>query len=332
MIQKIFSHAKLVFQCLYQDCVGASQSQQLIDCAKMSKYSNQAFNPDIDINKDLEPPITSAQFIGSGGFSDVYKTTYKKGQVAVKLFHPTYQDLAEKRRSNEFNKELAIAGYLQNDHIVKFMGASQRLGEKAIVMEYVENNLYQFIRRYQDGSLPLVTIFSICKHVAGALQYLHKRYVHGDLHTANILVDENNIPKVTDFNLSRGIRYKSLNASNHGAPAYVAPELFTSNQLSRASDIYSLGIVMWEMWTRQMPWQGYGYLVIREQVGQGQRPPIPEQMPKQLQYIIRWCWDQQQHKRPTARQVKRYCKLVLRQLATLEESKISFLENDGNAT
>eukprot|EP01023_Acetabularia_acetabulum_P002453 TRINITY_DN1098_c0_g2_i1.p1 TRINITY_DN1098_c0_g2~~TRINITY_DN1098_c0_g2_i1.p1 ORF type:complete len:395 (+),score=42.71 TRINITY_DN1098_c0_g2_i1:175-1359(+) len=275
--------------------------------------SSQQANLQIDLERDLNPPISESEYIGGGAFGEVYKTNYLGRPAAVKLFYERHQQSVN-GQDDQFTKELEIFCRLEHTNIVEFFGASRFSFQKAIVMEFVESSLYKYIRKPRDGPIPLIVILKIIKDIAKALHYLHQKFAHADLHSENVLIGPDEVPKIVDFNLSKLIQHNSEDLIEHGAPGYAAPELFIDNRICKRSDIYSLGMLAWEMWTKQCPWTGYGYFAIIENVMAGNRPHIPQNMPTILQSLIFKCWQQDKFKRPTAIQLYFYCKRAIKQI------------------
>eukprot|EP01023_Acetabularia_acetabulum_P020085 TRINITY_DN2034_c0_g1_i1.p2 TRINITY_DN2034_c0_g1~~TRINITY_DN2034_c0_g1_i1.p2 ORF type:complete len:400 (+),score=27.25 TRINITY_DN2034_c0_g1_i1:67-1266(+) len=271
-------------------------------------------NLNIDINSDFAPALPYSDIIGKGGFANVYKTTYKGFSVAVKRFHLRYQ---VEPHSDAFEKELSIMVQLDHKHLVKCYGACKIPNNRVIVMEFFGKSLYQRIQNFKKYSnkqgntnsrMGLVAILKIVKCIASGLQYLHaKKIVHRDLHPQNVLIDDTGNVKITDVGISKVLRHTvSRDSHRGGCSSYLAPEIF-DNKVCRRSDIYSVGIIAWQLWSLQEPWKDVGFGLVCTRVMNGERPLIPHDTPQDLKDIITTCWQQDYKQRPSALQLVQQC-------------------------
>jgi len=135
------------------------------------------------------------------------------------------------------------------------------------------------------------------------MTYLHsKKIIHRDLKSANILMDEHNVPKISDFGLAR-IKTTSISIMTVGVgtPLWMAPEIMRGDQYNEKSDVYSFALVLWEMISNQLPYIDLNQMSLLMKVGlQGVRPTLPEpnpQHPIQLIELIKLCWKQEADQR-----------------------------------
>jgi len=157
---------------------------------------------------------------------------------------------------------------------------------------------------------------------AKGTEYLHQydpTIIHRDLKTQNLLVDEFWRVKVCDFGLSRIKASETM--SRLGTLHYSAPEVLRGDRYTEKADVYSFGIVMWEMLTFSIPYEGYPPLKIASDVAYHQlRPEIKESFPKPLSTLMQECWDENPDNRPD------FCEIVER----LNESLLLIDEQTGN--
>jgi serine/threonine-protein kinase len=196
--------------------------------------------------------------VGSGGMSTVYRAfdSTLERRVAIKLMH---RDIAgDSDQLERFRREARAVAQLSHPHIVGVIDAGEEDGRPYIVFEYVEGEtLKDRIRRL--GRLPVDEAIAYAIEIARALSAAHGRgIVHRDVKPQNVLVDEEGSAKVTDFGIARSIDDTGLTADGRvlGTTDYVSPEQALGHDVNGQSDIYSLGIVLYEMLTGDVPFHG----------------------------------------------------------------------------
>jgi eukaryotic-like serine/threonine-protein kinase len=196
--------------------------------------------------------------IGSGGMSTVYRAfdTTLERQVAVKLMNR--EIASDSDQLERFRREARSVAQLSHPHIVGVIDAGEEDGRPYIVFEYVEGEtLKDRIRRM--GRLPIDEAIAYAIEIARALGAAHARsIVHRDIKPQNVLVDEEGSAKVTDFGIARSLDEDGLTADGRvlGTTDYVSPEQALGHDVNGQSDIYSLGIVLFEMLTGDVPFHG----------------------------------------------------------------------------
>jgi serine/threonine-protein kinase len=198
------------------------------------------------------------QQIGTGGMSTVYRAfdTVLERQVAVKLMH---RDMAgHPDQLERFRREARAVAQLNHPHIVQVIDAGEDENMPYIVFEYVEGEtLKDRIRRF--GRLPIPEAIAYAIEIAWALGAAHDRgIVHRDVKPQNVLVDEEGSAKVTDFGIARTLDQEGLTADGRvlGTTDYVSPEQALGHVVTGQSDLYSLGVVLYEMLTGDVPFHG----------------------------------------------------------------------------
>jgi eukaryotic-like serine/threonine-protein kinase len=195
--------------------------------------------------------------IGSGGMSSVYRAfdpTLERW-VAIKLMH---RDISsDPDQLERFRREARAVAQLNHPHVVTVIDAGEDEGAPYIVFEYVEGEtLKDRIRR--NGRLPVAEAVAYAIEIARALECAHShRLVHRDVKPQNVLIDPDGRAKVTDFGIARSLEAQGLTATGRvlGTTDYVSPEQALGHEVTEQSDIYSLGIVLYEMLTGEVPFQ-----------------------------------------------------------------------------
>jgi tRNA A-37 threonylcarbamoyl transferase component Bud32 len=216
--------------------------------------------------------------IGAGGMSMVYRAfdTVLERTVAIKLMH---RDIAaDSDQLERFRREARAVAQLNHPHIVTVIDAGEDDGTQFIVFEYVEGEtLKERIRRCQRLPIPEAVAYAI--EVARALECAHERsIVHRDVKPQNVLVDSEGSAKITDFGIARTLTEEGLTADGRvlGTTDYVSPEQALGRPVTGQSDLYSLGIVLYEMLTGSVPFTGENQVAVamrhvREEVPDVQR-------------------------------------------------------------
>jgi hypothetical protein len=195
--------------------------------------------------------------IGSGGMSSVYRAfdpTLERW-VAIKLMH---RDIShDPDQLERFRREARAVASLNHPHIVTVIDAGEDDGAPYIVFEYVEGEtLKERIRRL--GRLPVPEAVAYAIEIGRALECAHaNRLVHRDVKPQNVLIDPDGRAKVTDFGIARSLEAQGLTATGRvlGTTDYVSPEQALGHEVTGQSDIYSLGIVLYEMLTGEAPYK-----------------------------------------------------------------------------
>src|SRR5688500_17806118 len=196
--------------------------------------------------------------IGAGGMSTVYLALDQtlERRVAIKLMHR--EIAADTDQLERFRREARSIAQLSHPHIVGVIDAGEDEGRPYIVLEYVEGEtLKDRIRRM--GRLPIDEAVAYAIEIARALGAAHARHiVHRDVKPQNVLIDEEGSAKVTDFGIARSLDEDGLTADGRvlGTTDYVSPEQALGDDVNGQSDIYSLGIVLYEMLTGEVPFHG----------------------------------------------------------------------------
>jgi len=200
--------------------------------------------------------------IGAGGMGEVYRATDSKlgREVALKVIPPAFANDAE--RMARFQREAQVLASLNHPNIATIHGLEEGNGIRALVMELVEGPA--LAERIKQGALPLDEALPIAKQIAEALEYAHERgIVHRDLKPANVKITSDGKAKVLDFGLAKALSDDaSAQDASHsptlsvaatkagiilGTAAYMSPEQARGKPVDRRADIWSFGVVLFEM-------------------------------------------------------------------------------------
>jgi serine/threonine-protein kinase len=202
--------------------------------------------------------------IGAGGMSTVYRALDEtlQRQVAIKLMNR--EVTSDSDQLERFRREARAVAQLSHPHIVGVIDAGEDEGRPYIVFEYVEGEtLKERIRR--NGRLAIAEAVAYGIEIARALGAAHARHiVHRDVKPQNVLIDEEGSAKVTDFGIARTLDEEGLTADGRvlGTTDYVSPEQALGQDVTGQSDLYSLGIVLYEMVTGEVPFKGENQVAV----------------------------------------------------------------------
>lgn len=196
--------------------------------------------------------------LGEGGMAEVFlgHDLLLNRPVAIKKLHGRYAADAPFRV--RFEREAERAGSLSHPNIIEIYDVGEEDGRPYIVMEYVAGDTLKNIIR-QEGPFDPDDVAALLEQVAPALDYAHERgIVHRDVKPQNIMVDTNGLAKVVDFGIAKGVGDASLTdlGTALGTAHYVSPEQASGLMATPATDIYSMGVVAFEMLTRHVPFDG----------------------------------------------------------------------------
>ncbi len=275
-----------------------------------------------EIRIDITVPasaLTLGKLLGEGGFGAVYEGLYNGDPVAIKRLKT--QDLTDKA-VEELRNEAKIMFQLglESKYIVPLKKICLEAPHYSLVMELMpRGSLYHLLRNNQP--LPWEIRFQIAMDAAWGLKDLHGYHIlHRDLKSLNILLDDRLRAKLADFGLAK-VKHETSSQSSiaKGTVLWMAPELFDDEpKMTAASDVYSFGMVLWELVTRALPYaKAPNQMVAARWIEKGKKEEIPGDCPPELKKIIESCWETLPAKRPTAVQVAER----LKPLVTTEEQK-----------
>ncbi|XP_047320085.1 serine/threonine-protein kinase STY8-like [Impatiens glandulifera] len=246
-----------------------------------------------EINVNL---LHSENKVASGSFGDLYKGTYCSQEVSIKVIKP---ELLSPSMLAEFAHEVFIMRKIRHKNVVQFIGACTQPPNLCIVTEFMsKRSVYDYLHK-QNGAFTLPALLRVAIDVSKGMNYLHQNHiVHRNLKTANILMNENNV-KVSDFGVARVLVESGVMTAETGTYRWMAPEVILHKPYSHKADVFSFGIVLWELLTGELPYADLKPVkaangVIKE----GLRPKIPETAHPKLVGLIEKCWHQNADMRP----------------------------------
>jgi len=229
--------------------------------------------------------------LGSGGMAEVYLANDRLlgRQVALKVLSSRYA--GDEQFVERFRREASAAASLNHPNIVQIYDRGEAEGTYYIAMEYLEGrSLKEIILKYAPLSPDLVISVSI--QIVEALRFAHRRdVIHRDIKPQNIIIDDDGRVKVTDFGIARAGNVSTMTEAGSilGTAHYLSPEQAQGQPVEAASDLYSLGIVMYEMATGKMPFDGDNPVSIAMQHVHDQPAPprsIVPDLPENLEAVI----------------------------------------------
>ncbi|KAG1330120.1 serine/threonine-protein kinase EDR1 [Cocos nucifera] len=298
--------------------LGMDNNDQLI----LSGPESERIKPILDGVAEWEIPWEDLQIgerIGLGSYGEVYRADWNGTEVAVKKFLD--QDLSGDALE-QFRCEVKLMSRLRHPNVVLFMGAVTRPPNLSILTEFLpRGSLYRLLHR-PNVHLDEKRRLKMALDVAKGMNYLHTSHptiVHRDLKSPNLLVDKNWVVKVCDFGLSRLKHHTFLSSkSTAGTPEWMAPEVLRNEPSNEKCDVYSFGVILWELATLRMPWSGMNPMQVVGAVGfQNRRLDIPKEVDPVLAQIISDCWESEPSERPSFAQLMSPLKQLQRLVVTV---------------
>ncbi|PKU80100.1 serine/threonine-protein kinase EDR1-like [Dendrobium catenatum] len=293
----------------YDRFIGGDKGLQDADpSSSLSPSRSSRIDPMLDDVAEWEIPwedLVIGERIGLGSYGEVYRADWNDKEVAVKKFldQDFYGDALD-----EFRSEVRIMRRLRHPNVVLFMGAVTRPPNLSIVSEFLpRGSLYRILHR-PNCQIDEKRRIKMALDVAKGMNCLHTSaptIVHRDLKSPNLLVDKNWTVKVCDFGLSRLKHNTFLSSkSTAGTPEWMAPEVLRNEPSNEKCDVYSFGVILWELATLRMPWKGMNPMQVVGAVGfQERRLEIPKEVDPLVARIIWECWQTEPSLRPSFAQL-----------------------------
>uniref|UniRef100_A0A674MKT8 Ephrin type-B receptor 3 n=1 Tax=Takifugu rubripes TaxID=31033 RepID=A0A674MKT8_TAKRU len=267
------------------------------------------------------------EVIGAGEFGEVCRGRLKlPGRreiiVAIKTLKVGYTD----RQRRDFLSEASIMGQFDHPNIIRLEGVVTKSRPVMIVTEFMENGALDSFLRLNDGQFTVIQLVGMLRGIAAGMKYLSDmNYVHRDLAARNILVNSNLVCKVSDFGLSRFLEDDPSDptyTSTLGGKIpirWTAPEAIAYRKFTSASDVWSYGIVMWEVMSYgERPYWDMSNQDVINAVEQDYRLPPPMDCPTALHQLMLDCWVKERNLRPKFTQIVATLDKLIRNAASLK--------------
>uniref|UniRef100_A0A8B9L3D6 Ephrin type-B receptor 3 n=1 Tax=Astyanax mexicanus TaxID=7994 RepID=A0A8B9L3D6_ASTMX len=267
------------------------------------------------------------EVIGAGEFGEVCRGRLKlPGRreiiVAIKTLKVGYTE----RQRRDFLSEASIMGQFDHPNIIRLEGVVTKSRPVMIVTEFMENGALDSFLRLNDGQFTVIQLVGMLRGIAAGMKYLSDmNYVHRDLAARNILVNSNLVCKVSDFGLSRFLEDDPTDptyTSSLGGKIpirWTAPEAIAYRKFTSASDVWSYGIVMWEVMSYgERPYWDMSNQDVINAVEQDYRLPPPMDCPTALHQLMLDCWVKERNLRPKFSQIVNTLDKLIRNAASLK--------------
>ncbi|XP_042913371.1 mitogen-activated protein kinase kinase kinase 9 isoform X2 [Parasteatoda tepidariorum] len=262
-------------------------------------------------SRPFEIPFSELELeevIGVGGFGKVYRGFWRGNEVAVKAARQDPDEDISVTTEN-VRQEAKLFWLLNHPNIVTLKGVCLEEPNLCLVMEYARGGP---LNRVLSGKkIPPDVLVDWAIQIARGMNYLHYEapvsLIHRDLKSSNVLLSEalennnlrNKTLKITDFGLAREV-YKTTRMSAAGTYAWMAPEVIKSSTFSKGSDVWSYGVLLWELLTGETPYKGIDALAVAYGVAVNKLTlPIPSTCPSPFSNLMEACWSSDPHERPS---------------------------------
>nr|XP_039250605.1 ephrin type-A receptor 5-like [Styela clava] len=258
------------------------------------------------MNKEISPlNLRLHDTIGEGEFAVVYRATMMEGGELKTVAAKQLKEGSSAKDQSNFLREACTMAQFNHPNILQLKGVVTQHKPEMIISEHLENgSLHQFLKRHHR-QLTMPQLLQMLRGIANGMRYLSDmQFVHRDLAARNILVDSDFVCKVSDFGLSRTLEndpYATYTTQGGKiALRWTAPECIRFREFTSASDVWSFGIMMWEVMSYgEKPYWDMTNNDVMQSIGSGMRLPAPTNCPKALHQLMLECWSLDPKKRPT---------------------------------
>jgi len=271
--------------------------------------------------------------VGKGSFGTVYKGTYHDSPVAIKEMN-----IEDSEAMEAFSHEVWMSASLNHPALVNLIGFSW--SPLCLVLEFISHgDLHDFLQSTEER-LTWKQRIKMALDVASAIEYLHTRdpiIIHRDLKTPNCLIagfsPDDVMVKVTDLGEAVLLAESYTGRDNLQNPIWMAPEILRNESYDHMSDIYSFGIVLWEIVAQKFPFAEFPVFkspfvtLLEDAIVDGLRPTIPQYCPPAISTLIQNCWQNNSRNRPSAVEIVNRLNEVILQWEQFPAVEISTNKN-----
>ncbi|XP_041846952.1 tyrosine-protein kinase ITK/TSK [Melanotaenia boesemani] len=257
--------------------------------------------------------LVIGQELGSGQFGLVLDGRWRDKKVAVKMVRE------ECMSDEDFKEEAKVMMRLHHCKLVQLYGVCTQCSPMCLVFEFMENGCLSDYLRERKGRLSQDTMLGMCLDVSEGMAYLESsNFIHRDLAARNCLVSSSNEVKVSDFGMTRFVlddQYTSSQCSKFPVK-WSAPEVIKYSKFSSKSDVWSFGVLMWEVYNEgRFPYENRSNSEVVESLNAGLRLLKPRLVPDSVHVLMEWCWKEKPEDRPSFA-------LLVHELATLTDTDL----------
>ncbi|KAH8315999.1 hypothetical protein KR074_004636, partial [Drosophila pseudoananassae] len=246
--------------------------------------------------------------LGRGAGGEVRRAIWRGEEIAVKVF-----DYFNKNVRKFAEREITHLVRLKHENVIRVYGTTKDGDDNYLLMEYMEGgSLHDFLHGQNQRQFSMEEAIHIARQCAKALAYMHSMAVlHRDIKPQNLVMSNNfNVLKICDFGMATDLA--TYLSRMRGSPAYMAPEVYQEKQYTETCDVFSFGIVLWEIMARKLP---YSHLpnpscfAVLDAVKAGIRPPIEAVRAdcwEGIKHLIQRCWHPDPVMRPSMKKVEQY--------------------------
>ncbi|XP_019169329.1 PREDICTED: serine/threonine-protein kinase HT1-like isoform X2 [Ipomoea nil] len=239
-----------------------------------------------------------------GAHSQLYHGIYKDEPVAVKIIRVPDVDETESlepKLVSQFNREVALLSRLRHPNVIEFVGECTKPPVFCIATEYLSaGSLRAYLHKLDHESVPLQKLVAMALDIAKGMEYVHSQgIIHKDLKPENILISHDFQLKIADFGIACEEAHCDLLCDDPGTYRWMAPEMIKRKRYGRKVDVYSFGLILWEMLTGFVPYEDMTPMQAAfAVVNKNMRPKIPGDCPPAMKALIEQCWSMHAKKRP----------------------------------
>ncbi|XP_028393816.1 ephrin type-A receptor 4-like isoform X2 [Dendronephthya gigantea] len=261
-----------------------------------------------DFANEISPKsLFLERVLGGGEFGDVYKGTLKNADGGVIIVAAkTLKHDSDERSKKDFFMEASAMGQFDDPNVIHLEGVITKTIPHMIITEYMSNGSLDNFLKQNDEKLTVLQLIGMARGVASGMKYLAGiNFVHRDLAARNILVNDVLLCKVADFGLSRELETADSSRGEYCTTGgkipvrWTAPESIHYRKFSTASDVWSYGILLWEIMSfGERPYWEWDNFKVLERIDAGYRLPAPKNCPKSVHEVMLLCWENERNDRP----------------------------------